>query len=396
MYSYNSFTNDPLWREGIVDSVTTTGAANCVFVLTAGSSSGRRKNDVIQLKDNKTAVVTNVTTAAGVDTIYCTSVDGTNLTIAAADVIKFNSAVGGEASISRQSVFTGLTKYSNLVQIFNETHIESDVQKLSRVEVPASGVWSVKEYAEKFLKHKADVNVAFLNGNISASQFTTDVNAIIDPEGGGILQFTRGLKAYISSWGVNDTVSNPGTISLTGDISDMIDLLVANKASNQYDMWGSTSVIGKVDDYIKSLGSAATISSARMSMDGTSINFNVEKIQYKGFTLQKYLMPILNQYDIFGGTDYAKGLFYTPSGGKIRTQDTEGYPTYEPFIQIRYKVQPANLATRGNGIWAEIHSGAYSLVNPNGDRKNAVVDFTTSQGLEVLGAQHFGYQKVLA
>jgi hypothetical protein len=44
----------------------------------------------------------------------------------------------------------------------------------------------------------------------------------------------------------------------------------------------------------------------------------------------------------------------------------------------------------------EIHTGALSPVNPNGDAMNWTCSWTTAQGLECLGVQHFLRQQVLS
>ena len=387
MYKYESYTNDSLWKEGVVDSVTGSPTSTGTIVLTQASSGGRRKNDSARLANGNICHVMNVATdGSGVDTVTLQSVDGTTIEVSAADKIKFYSNAVGERSISRESVFVGLTHYYNYLQIFNETHIESDVQKLSRVET-ADGRWSIKEYAEKFLKHKMEVNTAFISGQISNSSFAAGSPALTDPEGGGQIQYTRGLDQYIASYGINRDTDSQGSPDID-DIDGMIDLILAKKGGNRYNIFGANKPLRALDHYFKNLGSGG-VTSARMNMDGQEINFMVERFQEGGFYFQKYNLPLLDHPDLYGGTTTAQDLYFTPEG-KARVQDKEGYPTYEPCAQVRYKQQPANITKSGNGIWGEIHSGAYSPVNPNGERKEAKVDYTTTQGLEILGAQHFG------
>ena len=50
----------------------------------------------------------------------------------------------------------------------------------------------------------------------------------------------------------------------------------------------------------------------------------------------------------------------------------------------------------GNDMIGEIHTGALSPVNPNGDAMNWTCSWTTAQGLECLGVQHFLRQQVLS
>lgn len=388
-----SFTDEALWKEGVVESVTGSGSATVSIVLTEATSGGRRKNDIILFKNLKNAIVTSVTTNSNKDTVVATSVDGTNLTVTAADKIKFQTNAVGERSVDRQNLTYLPTRYEQNIQGFRESDSTSDLQSLAYVEAP-EGRYSFRAWADKFLKLKAEVNAAMISMNISAGKFTSASNMLTDPEGGGATQTMRGLHQYIDMWGITDTVASAGTITLTGDISDMIDKCIANKSGPNYNLFGSSGPLGKLDDHLKGLGNAG-VNSARMNMDGKEINFTVERLDYKGFRLQKYLLPILNQPELFGGTTFAKGIYWAPEG-KTKVADNSGSSSWEPFVQIRYIPQPRTKANAGNDIFAEIHSGAYSPVNPNGSRAEANVSWLTFQAIEVLGAQHFGFQTVLS
>ena len=386
MYKTESFVDNPLWKAGVVGSVTGSGTAAATVVLTAGTSGDRRVNDLVGFPDGKVGVVTTVTPGA-TDTLVITSVDGTNLTAAAADTLKFFSNVVGEKSKGRDSVFLGAQHMYQYLQIFRENHRTSDVQLLSKTEAPKEGLWYYKEYWEKFLKLKAEVNAAHIAGRISVSNFASTTNAIYDPGNGGIIQTERGLHQYITSYGVNDTVAASGTFGLKTDGKDLIAKLVANKADNKYIMMGSTAALGPVDDELKGLGSSE-VTSGRMMLDGKNIDFSVDSFKYQGFLFQKMLLPILNQPELFGGSIYAKGLYLIPQGN-TRTIDRDQVSTYQPRIQIRYKPQPASISK--NAIWGEFHGGMYSKVQPTSDVAEANVNWITAQAIEILGPQVFGF-----
>lgn len=391
MYKVESFVDEQLWQQGTsTGSVTGSGTATITTTLTTATSKNRRANDLVTFPNGLVGKVRTATYAGADVTLVIDSVNGTNLTFVTGNSLRFFSNAVGEKSISRASQVFLATHYYNLLQIFRETHETSDVQLLSYVEAPKSGVWTYKEYAEKFIKHKAEVNAAFIQGQISASQFSTSTNALNDNDGGGITQTGRGLRQYISSYGVNDTVASSGSWTLNGDCADMIQLLIAKKASGNFKMYAATAPLGKVDDHLKNLGSGG-VTSARMNLDGKSVNYMVDTFNYRGFGFQKMLLPILNQPDLFGTTELDNGIFYVPDGG-VRTVDANGESTYHPRIQVRYKPQPRTLANKGNDIWAESHTGMYSKVNPEGSVAKAEVNWLTAQCLEVLGAQHFGFQ----
>lgn len=391
MYKVESFVNEPLWKEGVVApaGVTNNNTPTVTVLLTTATSPNRRTNDTVMLATGKNATVHQVTYAGADATLVLKSVDGTNLSIAASDKLKFFSNSVGEKSIGRESLFLGATYYYQLLQTFRDTHAVSDVALLSKVEAPASGVYNYKEYAEKWLKLKAEVDAAHLAGQISVSEHTTATNALVDPDGGGNKQYERGLYQYITSYGVNDDITTAGAPTLTGDFAIFINLLRAKKASGKYDVWGAGECKGRVEDHLKNLGSSG-VTSARMNMDGKSLNFMVDSMTYRGFDLQMFTMPFLDQPDLFANTPFDNGLFWIPQG-RAKVADREGNSSYEPRIQIRYKPMPKSIANKGSDIWAEKHSGMFSDVNSEGEVAEARVNWITTQAIQVLGAQHFGY-----
>ena len=66
---------------------------------------------------------------------------------------------------------------------------------------------------------------------------------------------------------------------------------------------------------------------------------------------------------------------------------------YQSAIQVRYFEKQG---LYGNGMISESHDGALSPVNPNGQGQYWRMDYTTTQGIEVLGAQFFGKHRVLS
>lgn len=393
VYKYESFLNQPLFKQGTVESVVGSPTDTGSFVLDEATSGGRRKNDQIALANGQNARVTNVVTNSGKDTITFETVDGTTATIAPGDKIKFFGSVVGERSISRQSVFNPLTYRYNLIQIFKDTHAVSDVAKLSKTTAPQGGDYTIKEYGELWMRVKAQVNATFFLGQISDAQISTASPTLTDPEGGGQSQTTRGLNQYVDSWGVKDTVATPGTWILADGI-DMVDKLIAAKSSNRYNIFGSSKALGTMDVHLKNLGSSG-VTSARMNMDGRQLDFEVDSFKLQGYRFQKYLMPILNQPDLMGGTVPARSLWFMPEGTtKVTLSGEEGYTTQKPSIQIRYVA--LSKVYSGSDVWMETHTGALSPVNPNGERHEAKLDITTHQGLEVNGSEHFGRQIVLA
>jgi hypothetical protein len=100
-------------------------------------------------------------------------------------------------------------------------------------------------------------------------------------------------------------------------------------------------------------------------------------------------MPIQDQPVLFGQTVINKCAYYVPYNNRVKVQGGG----YDSAMRVRYV--PAQTKF-GNDMIGEIHSGAISPVNPNGDAMNWTCSWTTAQGLECLGVQHFLRQQVLS
>jgi len=74
---YNTFVNEELFKLVTVDSVSSgDGTVQVTFVATAATSGYTRLNDLVMTTDGLPAIVNQVTSASGVDTIRIFSVSG--------------------------------------------------------------------------------------------------------------------------------------------------------------------------------------------------------------------------------------------------------------------------------------------------------------------------------
>ena len=394
---YHNYVNKPLWVVGVsTGTVTGSGTATVSGTLTSGTSGNARKGDMVRFLDGSVGYV-SVLTPGATDAFTVVSVDGTNLThVSGQNIVFFSNAVG-ESSSARDNQRRDLTKYYNLIQIFRESNEESDLNRMTTTEVEWDGVkkFYQKDLIEKFLKHKAEVNASFLQGKISNSQFTTSTSQLLDPVGGGIMQFTRGLDQYIASYGVSDQTDTLGTFD-ADDLAQFIDLMIAKKSDLNFIMAGSTSALQKWDDYWKGVNSSGVVS-ANLSVDGQELNMRVDKVTYGSAEIQKTRIPMFDHPEVVAA-DIKKNLYFIPTG-KVKAQSaTDGASAMENRIQCRYMKNPIshNQINQGNDIWAEFHSGAGSPVTPSGRTLNWTTDWVTYQGLEVLGAEQFGKLKVIS
>jgi hypothetical protein len=396
MAEYHNFVNQAIRVQGDTTGATIVGSGSAATLtgvtLTAATSGFARLGDIAKLPNGQNAIVTVITTASSQDTLTLKSVNGANLTLVASNKIDFFSSAVGEASKAPTNRRTSMTKYSNLIQRFREVNEVTDVAKVSPIVVSFGGqnFYHVKEAAEKFIKFKDDVNGAMFGGTKSATKYEDASPVLVDPVGGGATQTTGGLDEYIVARGATNTVATPGTYALA-DMANMEDAFLAKKAPKDFIAVTSSKAKRAIDNCFKALGSAS-IQSARLEVAGKELDLQVDKISYGGFSFQYKVLPILDTLDMFSQTSIVKSIYYIPTGN-VNTVKSGS----QPRIKIRYQDHGITANNKGSEIWAEWHTGAAAPAGTGatGEDANWKIHYQTAQGLEVLGAEHFGKQIVL-
>ena len=394
---YYNFVNESLFKLGDTTGATVlnSGTASVTTTFTAATSGVARKGDLVLFPTGAVVgQIQSVSTSSSQDTVVIKSVGGGNITHTAGQKLSINfSFAAGENSVSPTNIQFGLTKYSNKVQIFRETSKITDVQNASTIEVEFNGKPSfiVKDHIEKAMLLKGKINAAFIGGDMSATSFSDASPSLVDQytlngDGGGAVQTTRGIDKYITSYGVNATVGSAGTVAIA-DVDAMCDALTAARAPKSYTVLGSKAALRTYSKFWKNLGSSG-VTSARLIVDGKEIDFSVEKVEYGGYEFNYGRLPILDNPNIFSQTSIAKAAYYIPMDKKVKVLGGD----YQSAIQVRYFPKQS---VYGSDMINESHDGALSPVNPNGQGQYFRMDYVTTQGLEVLGAQFFGKHNVL-
>lgn len=398
---YYTFVNESLFKllDTTGGTVNGSGTTTINFVCTAATSGVARKDDLVLVPTGAiSAIVTNVVTASGVDTVYIRSVSGANMTLTAGDKLSLFSVAVGENSVSQTNLRFGLTKYTNKYQIFREISKITDVQNAATIEVTFNGQdkFIVKDHLEKAIRLKGQINAAYIAGDMSTTTFSdsnpvlTDANTS-NGDGGGAVQTTRGLNKYIELYGSTIVNGTLGTVQ-KANIDDALDTLIAARSPKDYLVFGSSAAKRAHDTYWKALGSSG-VQSVRIVVDGKELDLTVDKVSYGGFTLNYMAMPIQDQPVLFSQTAINKSVYYVPYNNRVKVMGSNGDSSNEPALRVRYIPSQTKF---GNEMIGEIHTGALSPVNPNGDAMNWTCSWITAQGLEALGVQHFLRQQVLA
>lgn len=396
---YHNYVNADIGIQVIVES-TTTGSSQITVVATSGTTGLIAKNYLVMFPNGKVGHVQSVTTASDKDSIVIKSNDGTSLTCVAGYKLDVFSKAVGEASIAGNNMRRSLTKYVNSVQIISNVNEETDIAKVSPVRVDFNGqpYFYLKNIIEKMVEWKGWVNGMCIGGTLGSTLFSDTSPALVDPDGGGAVQTSRGLDQYTSTYGVLDAVATPNTWTLADHGDVIAQLLVKRAEISNYDMYMSSAVKQKIDNNLKNLGSS-NVNSVRLTAAAnatTKMNYEVEEFSYGQMNAKLIPMRILDNNKMFSQTDIVKSIYYVPTDS-VKTLDNG----VQPRVQMRYQSHGiADNINKGDKIWGEWHSGPMSRVTPQlgieNDRSIWRTNWKTIQGVEVLGAQHLAKSVVLS
>lgn len=395
MWNFHTFVNDNTFQTLEVDSVTSgSGSANVVIVITAATSSFARIYDRVRFVGGESGLIRiTPTTAASKDTLTIRSVDGSNITVTAGDILAVPGNAVAEQSDAVVSRRYGTTKYLNYIQIFREGHIETDVEKLTKVETIVNGqpYYGVYNFMTKFQGLKSSVSATMIDGKISTgSNFDTAGSLIVDAVTGLPIQTTSGLDQWTTLYGISSNAATAGTI-VASDIDNLVDAMNAAKAPLKF--MGFTGTKGKnpYDTYLKNLGSSG-VTSARMQVDNKDVDLEVDKFSRGIHSFEFVPTSILNHPQLFnytGSSNIKKSIYWVPKGQLAVVGGGN-----EPYLGIGYKKQAVK-GGYGDDVYSEFHTGALAPVATSTVLKWEV-SWVTYQGLDVKGAKHLAKQVVAA
>jgi hypothetical protein len=393
---YHHFTNSKLFgTPGDTTGATIVGSGSATqltgVTLTEATSGFAIVGTECILPNGKVAVVSAKTTGSGQDTLTLDSVDGANLTLVAGNKIAFVSNAQEEGSSAPASRRYDWTKYYNKLQIFRERDVITDVQKASKIEASVGGEQTVMyvNHLQKLAALKGQIAAAFIGGQMSAASWSDASPSLVGANGNSI-QTTRGLHNYVVSYGINDTLTSAGTVAI-GDIQDLVVQMAAARCPDEYMVWLNTAAYGVYSQFMKGLNSSG-VYSGRLSLDGKQLDLEFEGFKYSGKSFEFSKLGILDHSELFNFTGSAgiqKNAYFIPKGN-VNVQGGGSLPR----IRVRYFEQPME-GGLGDGIIKESHQGLLAPT-PVGTDANFTADWYTIQGLEILGAQHFVKQVVLA
>lgn len=396
---YYTFYDDPIIKSITVTTNTGTGTVQVTPALSAGTSGYTRIGDMVLFTNNIVGLVTAVSSSSGIDSLTIKSVAGVNITLGATDTLALFSRAQGENAYSPANLRYGLTRQTNKYQIFYETSRITDVQNASTIEVEFQGKPSYffKDQWEKTVKMKSDINAAFIASDMSVTSYSDTNPFLVDniagptgmagSPGNGPVQTTRGLNRYVDLYGLALVNGSLDTYQ-KANLDELIAGFIALRADKKQLAISSSIAKTTVDTYLKALGSSG-VNSVRLVVNGRELDLEVDRLKYGGFELNYTVMPMMDHPVTLATGTINKNIYYVPYEGKVKVEGGGS----DDQIRVRYVPRQGPY---GNDLIDEIHYGAFSPVNPTGPGNFIGCDYTTKQGLEILGATQLVKQRVLS
>lgn len=373
---YNHFINEELYVLGSVTAVTGSGTAQVTATIDSDAYNFVNAGELVLFPNGKVGYVVSKSGSS----IVVKSVDGTNLTLVAADKISFFSNAAGEGSLSPAAKRWGVTKYANQVQIFKGKFEVTDVQKASKVEVEFQGkpYYMYKGQHESLMKFRDDISAALIFGRKSSTLFSDANPSLVDAEGKPV-QTTMGMDQYVTTYGKDQSLLTAGQVALA-DVSALTQLLNKDRCPQEYFLFVGTTQNIYWDNLFNNLGNSALLSQgARFQISGKEVDLGIDTVKIYGRTYYKKHLTILDHKNIinFTGGYNAKDAAYGVPASKIKTNDGQMLDR----LGVRY------MAEGGTDFkYREILLGGLAPV-PTNERSVLEIHYESIQGLEILGAQ---------
>lgn len=296
--SFENNLNDPVNTTGAtITGNGTSGTPFAVSVLPAASQGLVAVGDVLQLVSGKNVRVMTVPTAAS---FTARTVDGNATTWTAgqyATNITSSFESGSNAPTARR---WGITQLYNVLQIIRTNSELTDVAETAVLRTKVDGQMYYTPYLDiqTATKHYANIMGAIMQGQLGSTLFTDASPTMVGDNARGI-QHTMGLEQYITTYGVNDTVTAPGAIALA-DVADFINLLVAARAPDDYMVVSSTPIQILYSNLLKNLPSSGGVNSVRLMIDGKELDFETEVLRYGGKNIRLKTLGYMDNAEMVG------------------------------------------------------------------------------------------------
>jgi hypothetical protein len=379
---YFHFVNSSLYATAEVKTDVTVGSAGDPMDIVCLASAGvkPRVKDLVLFSNGVRGFVSAISAA----TDYVLTVKPVN----SADIVPaqtdgdklvFTAAAYGEGQgISQENNDTAMIKRSNSLGVYKTFITETDFMAGTKIvmEFDGKNYYFIKAQHEALMKHRMDICWEFLYGRRSVGLTDADGKAIYA---------TEGLRnSILNNGGINHTVATPGTF-VRADLKAVSRLMDASRTPKEGMLWAGADYDNEVDDAFSDDGAFSSGGISYGSYNGKkeiALAMGVKSVAMYGRTWHKSRFEALehSQVSDADGFTFAKEAYFIPAG-KMKTQQGGGSID-------RLRARHFKYHTGKDSLYIETLTGGLA---PNPTKNDQVLEiaYSSTVGLEVVGADHF-------
>ena len=293
------------------------------------------------------------------------------------DTLVFFTSASPEGGTPNKMRTSELTKVMSNIQKIETKFEVTDLAAFTQSEVSFGGTdyFYYKQQHDAIILHKLKTQYAFLEGP----------GGYIEDDDGNKVYMIKGVRTDIAENGVNHSTATAGTVSLN-DLSKFslkLDKARAGTEFFQLDMpqFANAYDLGlSREDPFKAGG--VTYNAFKGNKD-MALHFGFKTIGAFGRTFHRKRMDAFSNYDVIAPVDSYKGdreSLFIPTG-QVKTEK-EGMVDR---LRTRYMVMPKGITSK----YQEIRLGLFAD-KPTTDEGIGSITYKSTEGIDVLGIDHFG------
>lgn len=375
--------NDFLYATAQVKTTTTAGAAGASVNITLLASAGVTpvKGELVLFPNGAVGYISAISADADpVITVKPVNSADQIPATTSGDKLSFFSNAYAEGTGTNKMRKSNLIKRSNKLQIFKTSTQITDIAHGSKIEVEFKGkpYYFMKQQADAFLKHRMDIAYAMIFGRESLGLTDAD---------GKTINTTRGLRdTIINGGGISSATSVANTITLD-DLKSLSRLMDASRCPSEYMLWAGADFDNEFDSDLTAITQFVNGGIQYGAFGGSkekALALGIDSLKVFGRTFHKKRLSALSHPNVTAAAGYTQFVdeAYLIPMNKIKTEQGGGLVDR---MMVRYLEFPDNAI---NGRFRERMTGGLAPT-PTDDTDVLNISYVSTEGLQVVGAEHF-------
>lgn len=319
--------------------------------------------------------LTNCVNSGGVTTATATTTDGTNLVIAATDIMTWAPTVVGEASGSQTTMATIDLKVTNYCATIKSTQTFTDWSMFEKLDIPNDPA----VFDRIKFRQQADERDRFLFQQESLTMFGRPITNIA-----GVPNNHLGLVYNVIQNGTTDLTSTVVNQAYFDNINRNID---AQGYSDEFDALLNIELRMKWENFIASTfnaGAFTYLNAEAFKGQSAEVNRNFKAYDFHGIKLNFKTYDYFSMANLYGGTPnsglWNNACLMIPRGDGVNPEDGTNVP--------RFTIRWQGVSEGASAIKLRLTGGMAPV--PTDDIEHLVVSTVCTKGLQAFGIN--GYQ----